>query len=139
LESANIVGYYTSETVEGGQLVAAAFMKPGSTGFWVSDIKLTGYQEDTAFVDNGDYTANFCILDYAGRTTTDKGKFFIYSDAPDWNGGFEGGIWWDADSVEVVAQGENDVQLAPGQGLWLETPGGDGEHKVQLTFPAPKL
>ena len=54
IESANVVGYYTSPTVEGGQLVSAAFMKPGSTGFWVSDIKLTGYQEDTAFVDNAD-------------------------------------------------------------------------------------
>ena len=139
IESANVVGYYTSPTVEGGQLVSAAFMKPGSTGFWVSDIKLTGYQEDTAFVDNADYTANFCMLDFAGRTTTEKGKYFFYSDAPDWAGGFEGGIWWDADSAEVEPQGENDVKLAPGQGIWLETPGGDGEHVVTLTFPAPKL
>ena len=132
IESANIVGYYTSPTVEGGQLVSAAFMKPGSTGFRVSDIKLTGYQEDTAFVDNAEYTASFCLLDYAGRTTTEKGKSFFYSDAPDWAGGFEGGIWYDADSAEVIAEGENDVLLQPAQAIWLVLPGGDGEHPVSF-------
>ncbi len=133
MESANIVGYYTAGTVEGGQLVSAAFLKPGAAGFWVSDIKLSGYQEDTAFVDNTDYTANFCLLDYAGRTTTAKGSYFFYSDAPDWAGGFEGGVWYDADLTAITAQGENDLLLNPAQAIWLELPGGDGEHPVTFT------
>ena len=124
------------ELVEGGNTVG----NPMATPVWVSGLALTGYEEDTAFVDNADYTANFCLLDFAGRTTKEKGKFFQYINAVDWdNGGWIGGLWFDADTVEIVPEGSCDAQIAPGQGLWFEIPVGDGEHKVQLTFPAPQL
>lgn len=130
IESSNIVGYVNNDLVEGGQLVSASFLKPGSNGFNVSDIKITGYQEDTAFVDNNDYACNFFILDYAGRTITEEGKFFMYIDPCDWNGGFEGGQWYDYLSNEVVPGGANDVALSPAQAIWLSLPGGDGDHTV---------
>lgn len=117
--------------VEGGNTPG----NPMATGVWVSDLMLTGYQEDTAFVDASPYNANFCLLDYAGRTTREKGKYFTYADEPDWAGGFLGGLWYDANSTAIIPHGENDMQLNPGQGIWLELPVGDGEHPVTFIFP----
>ena len=124
------VGYINTGVVDGGNFVSASFLKPGSKGFNVSDITISGYQEDTAFVDAANYTAEFCLLDYAGRTTSGKNQRFVYDDAPDWAGGFEGGKWYDFEVNEIIPGGENDFALNPAQAIWLQLPVGDGEHPV---------
>lgn len=131
IESANIVGYVNNDLVEGGQLVSASFLKPGSNGFNVSDIKISGYQEDLAFYEAADYACDFYILDYAGRTIKGEGKYFMYIDTWDWDEyAFLGGTWFDYQMNEVVPGGANDATLSPAQAIWLALPGGDGEHTV---------
>ena len=126
------MGYINTDTVEGGNFVSASFLKPGSKGFSVSDITITGYQEDTVFVDSQAYNAEFCILDYAGRTTAGKNQRFVYGDDPDWAGGFVGGLWFDYAGNEIIPGGENDYSLSPAQAIWLQLPVGDGEHPVSF-------
>ena len=40
----------------------------------------------TAFVDSQTYSAEFCILDYAGRTTAGKNQRFVYGDNTETDG-----------------------------------------------------
>ena len=130
VSSANIVGYINTDTVCGGQLISAGFLKPGTSGFNVSGITVSGYQEDTAFVDNNDFACDFYILDDAGRTIKETDKYFYYVDPCDWAGGFVGGKWYDRNDQEVVAGGDNDLSLSPAQAVWLSMPAGDGEHTI---------
>lgn len=108
---------------------------PMATGVWVSDLFVTGYQEDPGYFMAQDYSADFYILDDAGRAIKEDNLYFEYRDPFDWIGysGFLGGKWYN-NGVEVVQHGAGDVQLQPGQGIWFSNPGG-GEKPFVLTFP----
>ena len=127
------VGYINTDGVTGGQLVNAAFLNPGKKTFNVSDIAITGYQEDAGFYESGDFTCNFYVLDSAGRTIAGKDKFFLYSDTWDWDSyAFLGGKWYNNGTVEIIPGGENDFALDAGLSVWLQLPENDGSHTFQF-------
>ena len=124
--------------VEGGQVVSAAFIGVGKQTFSISDLKVTGWEEDASF-EWGDYVCNIYILTPGGATATGKDQYFTYiaswnEELNDYAGGHEPGIWYDYQSQVIVPDSDNDFKLTPSQGLWFNTPGGDGVHLPVLIF-----
>ena len=122
--------------VEGGQVVSAAFIGVGKQTFNISDLKVTGWEEDTAF-EYGDFACRIFILTPGGATASGKDQEFGYiaswsDELNDWAGGHLPGVWYDYQSNPIVPGGENDFAMKPGQGLWFFTPVGDGEHPTRL-------
>ena len=128
------VGYMNNEMVDGGQLVSASFLNPGKETFRVSDIKITGYEQDPSYFYAQDYFCDFYILDYAGRTIMDKDTYFSYLDSFDWDNGVFLGGKWSNNGTEIVPGDENDFEMSAGQAIWLFNPGG-GEKPFTVTFP----
>ena len=118
------MGYINKDLVDGGQLLSASFLNPGKETFKVSDIKITGYEEDPSYYYAQDYYANFYILDYAGRTVMGKDAYFEYLDSFDWDNGFFLGGKWSNNGSEIVPGGENDFEMSAGQAIWFSNPGG---------------
>ena len=124
--------------VEGGQVVSAAFIGVGKQTFNISDLKVTGWEEDTAF-EYGDFQCNIFILTPGGATEVGKNKNFVYQaswsdELNDWMGGHLPGVWYDYAGAVIEPGADNDFKLTPSQGLWFFTPVGDGEHPTTLTF-----
>lgn len=117
-----------SETITGGQLVNAAFLKPGAKKFAVSGITINGYQEDTGFYENTDFSCSFNLLDNAGRTLTGKDNVFSYDDIFDWDSNSFLGGSWSNNGTQIVPGDENDFELEAGQAVWIQIPANDGEH-----------
>ena len=140
-------GSHTFQFGSAGEVIQAEIPFPLVTGgngvgnpmavpVWVSDLTVTGYEEDAGFYESGDFNCNFYILDSAGRTIAGKNKFFLYSDTWDWDQyAFLGGKWFNNGTMDITPKSENDFQLPPGCGVWLQVPENDGEHTFVLTFP----
>lgn len=108
---------------------------PMAVPVWVSDLAISGYEEDAGFYESSDFNCAFNILDSAGRTVMGKNIYFSYVDIWDWDSyAFLGGTWSNY-GAEITPHGENDFQLPPGCGIWLQAPGNDGSHTFVLTFP----
>ena len=104
---------------------------PMAVGVWVSDLILSGYEDVFA---EDDFNCTFNILDNGGRTLAGKNIQFSYSDSWDWDAyGFLGGKWYNYGS-DITPHAENDYQLQPGEGIWLQAPAGSAGNVV-LTFP----
>ena len=122
--------------VEGGQVVSAAFIGVGKQTFNISDLKVTGWEADESFLWSP-YACDIYILTPGGATATGKGQYFTYvadwvDELNDGEGGHAPGVWYDYLSQPIIAGGENDFAMKPGQGLFFITPGGDGEHLPRL-------
>ena len=124
--------------VEGGQVVSAAFIGVGKQTFNISDLKVTGWEEDESFL-WGDYGCTIYILTPGGATAMGKDQKFNYiaswsDDLNDGDGGHLPGVWYDYQSQIIVPDSDNDFKLTPSQGLWFNTPVGDGVHLPTLIF-----
>ena len=112
---------------------------PYPVGVWVSDLAITGYEEDSSFM-YGQFTAYFTILTPGGSSDPSEGKTFNYAADWDWGESKLGeGYWTDYNSQPITPHGAGDMQLPAGQGVLFSTLGGDGEHPQILIFPELKL
>ena len=106
---------------------------PMATGVWVSDLTITGYEEESMY---SDFSLQFNILDDGGRTLPGTNIEFTYNDVWDWSanenmGAFAGGTWSNY-GVEITEHhNADDYMLAPGEGIWIQAP----MENLILTFP----
>ena len=122
------MGYINKDTITGGQMISASFLNPGKKTFRVSDITITGYQEDAGFYENGNFDCAFNLLDNGGRTIAGKNLSFSYTDVWDWEVyAFLGGKWSNY-GTEIVPGSDDDYELDAGQAVWIQIPANDGEH-----------
>ena len=120
--TSGVVGYNQKGLVQGKQYVTASFFGVGTNTFWVSDLKVVGYQNDPQYVENWGYGASFFIVDTYGRCLNEMGKSFGYGDNLNSDDPIEwaGGIWLDANGDEVVPHGANDLELVAGSAIYWE-------------------
>ena len=136
-----IVGYNNKTLRDSGNAITAQFLNIGSTEkFKLSDIKITGYEEDEVFKWSTYEGTFFCALTKGGGTDYSEGKYFTWSAEWDYdNDVFLPGKWVDFNSQPITPHGAGDVLLEPGQAVWLNISEGDGEHPQILIFPELKL
>ena len=104
--SSSVVGYQQNATVYGNQGVGATFLPVSGTAK-MGDIVVTGYGD--SYVDGGIYC---CKLDIFGRSQT----LMFWIDYTEGNDSWYG--WYDIDG----ATSYNDVELQPGESVWLMSP-----------------
>ena len=98
----NVVGYQTVELENGFAGKGATFVPVTGTKINLQDIKVTGYEGETAD------EIQIQILDTLGRTTTQ----YFFADLPDDD------IYGWLDANEEIPQ---NVEFAPGAGLWVKS------------------
>ena len=106
LTSQNVVGYQQNDTVYGNQGVGATFLPVSGTAK-MGDVTVTGYGD--SYADNGIYC---CKLDIFGRSLTQM----VWVDYTEGNETWYG--WYNDD----WSTSYNDVELQPGEGIWLTSP-----------------
>ena len=101
VESANIVGYQTKDTVTGFNFVIPTFANVGGGSINIQDIKITGAT---------DWADNIQILDEGGATIA----AYIYASAAE--SGYEADGWLSEDGGSLA-----DVTFEPGQSILIDT------------------
>jgi hypothetical protein len=143
LSSANIVGYSDTGLNAGYKLLGTTFTMVGNAaGAKISDLAVKGYLGNENFVDagsEGDF--NFQFLDSAGRSDG------AYQWVQPWDWELEEATWsaspywYDVDAgTEVVAGGENDIDIPAGKGIWFYAPAkgeNDADAEYKLTIKSP--
>ena len=102
IESTNIVGYQTTDTVAGFNFYSPQFKAIGSNQIGIQNIKITGGATD--------WLDNVQILDEGGATVA---QYYFASDAES-SLGSDG---WLTPEMDALA----DVSIAPGQSVIVET------------------
>ena len=120
--TSGVVGYNQKTLVQGKQYVTSSFFGVNTNTFWVSDLKVVGYQNDPQYVENWGYGASFYIVDTYGRCLNEMGKSFGYGDNLNSDDPIEwaGGVWLDANGDEVVPKSANDLLIQPGEAIYWE-------------------
>ena len=109
LESANVVGYNSVATGDGGSKALAASFAPVGETMSLQDLKITGYNHEDGF----DGELNIQFLDGLGRMTELYNWIDIPADPEDPDSvAFYG--WYDGEDNFV-----EDVTIEPGDGLWV--------------------
>lgn len=98
-------------------MVGATFTAVGTSGVKLSELKVTGYENNEYYLGEMGFTASFQLrasngMPYATYMWSDES-----SDMEKW----DGGKWINSDTGETITP-TNDVILEPGKGLWLTTP-----------------
>ena len=132
--ASDIVGYNNTGLRDYGQLVTASFLgiTSGDT-FNLSSVKITGYENNETFKDNGATDGDFYFtrLDDAGFTMDDT-DYFAWVDVYE-DGEWQGGAWYDYDGNEVNE--DNDYDIAIGEALWFIAPAAGSTELFLLEFP----
>ena len=122
--SSDVVGYDQVGLKSGGQAsgVGASFVNVDSSETTLADLSVTGYDAEEGYADFQIYAKK---LDGYGR----GGTAYNWCDFEEEGETYKG--WFDDDMNEY-----NDVELAPGEGLWVYSPSTD--FKVQSAGAVPK-
>lgn len=91
-----------------------------ATTFNLSDIKITGYEQNESMMENGatDSDFNFTRLDDAGFTMESE-EFYGWVDVYE-DGAWLGGCWYDGEGNEINK--DNDVTFNVGEAFWFTAP-----------------
>ena len=108
----------------------------------LSDLTITGYENNEEVKTRGgliNLEFSFALLDFGGFTMDDDAFGFWYEDYTD--DAWQGGYWYY--NYEPVVPGEVDLELPPGQAMWLtamSAPKDEDEKPLEtyyLQFPTP--
>lgn len=122
--SSDVVGYDTFGLRGSGAAigVGASFLPVGDEGLTLGNLSVTGYAAADGYAD---FQIQAKQLDGAGR----GGTTYYWCDFEEEGDVYKG--WYDEDMNEY-----NDLELAPGEGLWVYSPSTD--FKVQSSGAVPK-
>ncbi len=122
--SSDVVGYDTFGLRGSGAAigVGASFLPVGDEGLTLGDLAVTGYDAADGYAD---FQIQAKQLDGAGR----GGTTYYWCDFEEDGDVYKG--WYDEDMNEY-----NNLELAPGEGLWVYSPSTD--FKVQSSGAVPK-
>ena len=124
-----VVGYNNVGLLDGGyKMVGATFTTVGTTSVKLSELKVTGYENNEYYLGEMAFTASFQLrssngMPYATYMWSDES-----SDMETW----DGGKWTNAITGDEITS-ENDVVLEPGKGLWFSAPELQGSTAFTLT------
>ena len=127
--SSSVVGYSNIGLLDGGyKMVGATFTAVGTNEVKLSELKVTGYENNEFYLGEMGFTASFQLrasngMPYATYVWSDESL-----DMETW----EGGKWVNSDTGADVTS-ENDVMLKPGDGLWFSAPELQGSTAFKLT------
>ena len=108
LESANVVGYDTKALQGGFTAAGASFVNVSDGSIKLGDLKVTGYGDEG-------YADNMIIVQTLTSNGKTKDKYYwadYTEEGETWFG------WYNSDWDACY----NDVPLAPGEGLWIQSP-----------------
>ena len=116
--SSDVVGYNNVGLLDGGyKMVGATFTTVGTSAVKLTDLKVTGYEDNEYYLGEMGFTASFQLRSSNGMPYAT----YVWSDESSDMETWDGGKWINALTSEDVTK-ENDVILQPGDGLWFAAP-----------------